>query len=342
MSKIKTGICSYGMSGKLFHAPFINAHPGFNLYGVWERTKNLAAEKYPSIKTFRHLEDMLADEAIDLVVVNTPSITHYEFAKKVLEANKHLVVEKPFTATSEEAKELAALAQAKGKLLSVYHNRRYDSDFKTVKKILATGLLGDIKEAAISYDRFIPALSSKPHKEAPTPAVGIVYDLGSHLIDSALQLFGKPEAVFADIFRMRENTLVDDYFDLLFYYPHFRVRLKASFFAKEPAGFIIHGSKGSFIKSRSDIQETSLQAGVNPATGNWGTEPETAWGLLNTENGIQKIKSEPGNYFDYYEGIYQALLFNKPLPVKAEEAATVIAIIEAAYKSSNEKKVMVI
>ncbi len=345
MSKIiNTALCSYGMSGWVFHAPFINAHKGFNLYGVFERTKNLAQEKYPSTKIFRTLEEMLADEKIDLVIVNTPSITHFDFAKKALLANKHVIVEKPFTATVAEAEELIALAKEKNKLLSVFHNRRWDSDFLTVKKILNQNLLGDIKEAEIHYDRFSPELSYKVHKETPTPAVGVVYDLGSHLIDAALQLFGMPNAVFADIMTMRENSLVDDYCEILFYYTTNRVRIKASMFAKEPQGFIVHGTKGSFVKSRSDIQEAQLQQHKNPLDADYGIEEEAEFGILNIENnGIftkNRIASEPGNYRYFYEGIYEALTNNKDLPVIASQARDVIKIIETVYQSNKEKKVI--
>lgn len=340
--QINVALCAFGMSGRVFHAPFIHAHPGLNLYGVLERSKNTATEIYPNIKTFRSIEELLADDNIDLVVVNTPSITHVAFAAQALQHSKHVIVEKPFTATAADANELIALASAYNKLLSVFHNRRYDSDFLTVKKIIQSGSLGQIKEASIHYDRFTPALSPKPHKEEPTPAVGILYDLGSHLIDSALQLFGTPDAVFADIMRMREHTQVDDYFEILFYYPGSRVRLKATFFAKEPQGFTIHGTKGSFIKSRSDTQEKDLQASKPVTDADWGLEPASAYGTLHCEQDgnftISQVASERGNYATYYEAIYQALQNGKPLPVTAEEGREVIRIIEAALKSSQEGK----
>ncbi len=344
MQPIKTALCSFGMSGWVFHAPFINAHKGFELYGVWERTKNLAQEKYPSIKTFRDLDTMLADAAIDLVVVNTPSITHFDYAKKALQAGKHVIVEKPFTATVAEAEELISLAKEKNKQLSVFHNRRWDSDFLTVKKIIESGAIGTVKEAEIHFDRFTPALSPKAHKEVNTPAVGVVYDLGAHVIDAALQLFGTPTDVFGDMMVMRENSLVDDYFEILLYYPAFRVRLKATMFAKAAQGFIIHGTKGSFVKSRGDVQEPQLVQHKNPLDADYGIEPENEWGLLSCEkDGVfinEKIKSEAGNYRNFYEGIYNALVNSKPLPVTAEEAANVIKVIECAYKSFRSKKIV--
>ena len=187
MQPINTALLSFGMSGQVFHAPFLKVHEGFNFYAVWERTKSLAQEKYPSVKTYRSLDDLLDDEKIKLVVVNTPSVTHYDYAKRCLQANKNVIVEKPFTPTVKEGEELIALAKQQNKLLSVYQNRRYDSDYKVVKKVVDENLLGELIEAEFHYDRYNEQLSYKVHKETATPGVGIVYDLGSHLIDQALQ-----------------------------------------------------------------------------------------------------------------------------------------------------------
>lgn len=345
MKPINTALCSFGMSGWVFHAPFIHLHPGFNLYAVWERTKNLAQEKYPAVKTVRSLEELLADDNIELVIVNTPSVTHYEYAKKVIGAGKHLVVEKPFTATIAEARELIDLAKKKNVKLSVYQNRRYDSDYKTVKKILEEGLIGNIIEAEIRYDRFTPELSYKVHKETATPAVGSLYDLGSHLIDQALQLFGMPKAVSADIAVFRPGSKVDDYFDLKLIYPSHRVTLKSSYYVREPLpGYVFHGTKGSFIKAKTDVQEARLLAGVSPAADDWGIEPGSEQGWLHTEWDGQIVKkhieSEKGNYGDYYNGIYEAIRNGKEVPVIAEDGMKVIQIIEAAYKSHKERRVI--
>jgi len=345
MATINTALCSYGMSGHVFHAPFIDIHPDFNLYGVFERTKNLAEKKYPNIKTFRSLEEMLKDEAIDLIVVNTPNTTHYDYTKKALEAGKHVVVEKPFTVNSKEAEDLIALAEKQNLKLSVYHNRRWDSDFKTVKKVVRQGVLGDIVEAEFHYDRFDPELSYKTHKETPTEGVGSLYDLGSHLIDQALQLFGMPNSVFATLDSFRKDSKVGDYFDVKLYYDSHFVILKSSYFVREPLpAYSIHGTKGSFIKSKADIQETELQKEIKPNTANWGIEPETEKGLLHTiENGTSKkeyIITEQGNYMAYYNGIAETIINNKPLPVTAEEATEVIKIIEAAFLSNEERKVI--
>ena len=336
MSAINTALCSFGMSGSVFHAPFIHLHPGFKLYAVWERSKNLAAEKYSDIKTYRSLEDLLNDNAVELVIVNTPSFSHFDYAKKSLLAGKHVIVEKPFTATAAEADELIALAKKQNKKISVYQNRRYDSDYKLFKKVLDEKWLGEIMEAEIHYDRFNPGLSAKAHKKLLARQL-VVYDLGSHLIDQALTMFGIPQSLFADIFSMRPDSHVDDYFEILLYYPSLRVRLKSTYYAREPQGFIIHGKKGSFLKSRADVQETALQARQLPGSENWGIEPENQKGLLHTEKDGEVIReyipSLKGNYGEYYDAMYEAIRNNKPLPVTAEEGRNVIQILKGLIKA---------
>ena len=347
MQPIKTALCSFGMSGLVFHAPFIHLHEGFELYAVFERTKYLAAEKYPAIKTFRSLEAMLADAEIELVIVNTPNYTHFEYAKLALLACKHVVNEKPFTNTVAEAEELIALAEKQNKKLSVYQNRRWDSDFKTVQQVVQQKLPGEIVEAEIHFDRYNEVLSYKQHKETPGPGAGILPDLGPHLIDQALQLFGMPLAIFADATNLRPISQVDDYIELILFYKNLRVRLKAGYLVREilPA-YIMHGTKGSFIKPRADVQERDLQKEKNPADEDWGTEEETGKGLLHTEIEGKVIReyipSEKGNYMTYYNGIHDAIRNNKPLPVTAAEGLNVIRIIEAAFKSVSEKRIIAV
>ncbi len=342
MAPIKTALCSFGMSGWVFHAPFIDINPGFELYAVWERTKDLAQEKFPGIKTYRTLEEMLADEAIELVVVNTPNFTHFEYTKKALEAGKNVVVEKPFTVTVSEAETLIALANQKQKLLSVFQNRRYDSDFRTLQKVLKTNPLGALVDVEMHFDRFKDEPGPKAHKETPGPGTGSLYDLGAHLIDQALVLFGKPEKLFADIRIVRPAiSQVDDYFNIILFYPQLRVHVKSSYAVREALpGYIFHGQKGSFIKAKTDIQEDTLKTGKKPGGADWGKEPESEKGLLHTEiDGKivnELVVSEQGNYGDYYEGIYQAIRNGKPLPVTGEEGLAVIKIIEAAYESSEK------
>jgi scyllo-inositol 2-dehydrogenase (NADP+) len=345
MKKIRTALLSFGMSGRVFHAPFITEHPGFEFAGAWERSKKSLVEHYPEATSYPTLESVLQDEAITLVIVNTPTNSHYELTKKSLEAGKHVVVEKAFTTTVAEAEELKTLAEAMDRKLSVYQNRRWDSDFRTVQHIIHKGILGNPVEVSFSYDRFNPALSPKLHKEIPGPGAGVVYDLGPHLIDQAFVLFGKPLAVFASFDVLRATSQVEDYFELLLYYPKLHVRLRASYFVREPApSFIVHGTRGSFLKTRGDVQEATLQAGRKPTGADWGAELDQDRGILHTEiNGTvvkEVVESLPGNYMAYYEGVYQSIANNQPPPVTADDGIMVMRIIEAAFRSDREKKVI--
>lgn len=342
MQKIKTALLSYGMSGKVFHAPFLHFHPGFELLGAWERTKKLIQNDFPEVKSYSTIEELLTAD-VDLVIVNTPVETHYEYAKKVLLAGKNAIVEKAFTTTVAQAQELAAIANEKGVKLAVFQNRRWDSDFKTVQTILSQKLLGQIVEAEIHFDRYNPVLSPKLHKETANSGAGILKDLGPHIIDQALCLFGMPKSVFADIRITREHSLVDDYFDILLYYYDFRVRLKAGFFVREanPA-YTIHGKKGSFLKPRGDVQEDELKLGKKPNLDNWGTESIENQGLLHTEINGDMIKNLiptlQGNYYDFFDGIYNSIINNTAEPVTALDGVHVMQIIEAAIESSDQKK----
>ncbi len=345
MPPIKSAILSFGMSGRVFHAPFLALHPGFDLYGIWERVRSESVAIYPEVKIFRSIEEILSDESIELVVVNTPTATHFEFTRQVLEAGKHVVVEKAFTTTPEEAILLKELAEKKGKVLSVFQNRRWDSDFKTVKKIVREGWLGEIVEAEFHFDRFKAALNSKVHKEVPGPGAGLLIDLGPHLIDQALHLFGKPQSVFGDLRITRPGSLVDDYFEILLFYPNLRVRLKSGYLVREPLpAYILNGRAGSFLKTRADVQENDLQANKQPNLIDWGTEPESEQGLIHTEmNGKvirEKIPTLPGNYYDYYEGVFQSIRNGKPVQVTAEDGIWVMQVIEAVFKSNLERKVI--
>jgi scyllo-inositol 2-dehydrogenase (NADP+) len=344
MRKIKAALLSYGMSGRVFHAPFLELHDGFELTGAWERSKKLIQADYPEVKSYGSIEELLADD-IELVVVNTPVETHYEYAKKALLAGKHALVEKAFTTTAAEAEELLAIAKEKNLKLTVYQNRRWDSDFKTVKQVVEQGLLGDIVEAEFHFDRYNPQLSPKTHKETVNAGAGVLKDLGSHIIDQALFLFGYPEAVHGDVRITRENSLVDDWFDISLYYPDKRVRLKAGFFVREaiPA-YIVHGKKGTFLKQRGDIQEDVLKLGEKPNRTTWGTEPADKEGLLHTDiNGEAVRKTIPtlqGNYFELFDGVYNAIAHGKPEPVSAADGVNTMRIIDAAIESSRLGKVV--
>ena len=342
---IKTGICSYGMSGKLFHAPFIQAHPGYELVAIVERHNQDSKERYPDAKLYRSVEELCADKELQLIVVNTPTYLHYEQAKMVLEAGKNMVIEKPFAVTTKEAEELTALAEKNKLFISVYQNRRYDGDFRAVKEVLQQGWLGEIREAEIRYDRYRPSYGGKPHKEGDMRGAGIIYDLSPHLVDQAIQLFGFPKALFADLVKMRDDVAVPDYFELLFYYDRSRVRLKATCIARESTyAYTIHGMKGSFLQQRSDMQEQQLQAGTKPSLESWCPAPAAADGLLHTEINGEVIRKEtmstPGNYMGYYDDVYKALTGQGPNPVPPADGINNMRIIDAALESMASKKII--
>jgi predicted dehydrogenase len=286
----------------------------------------------------------LNDDSVDLIIVNTPTVTHFEYAEKALQANKHIVVEKAFTTTVEEAIHLKKLAIERGRVLSVYQNRRWDSDFRTVQQIVKKGTLGNIVQVTIAFDRFSTGPSPKEHKEIPSPGSGLVKDLGPHLIDQALVLFGMPDSVFADIAITRPFSKVDDYFEILLFYSTFRVRLLSSYYAKEPSpSYVVHGTNGSFLKSRGDVQEDRLLKGEKPF-GDWCREPDTEKGLLHTEidgkNTKELVDTLPGDYRIYFDELYQSLVSEKEVPVSADDGIRVMQIIEAAIISNQEKRMV--
>ena len=342
---INTALVSFGMSGKVFHAPFLATNPNFNLVGSWERsTKNIEAA-YPGTKSYNSYEELLADTNIDLVVVNSPNDTHYAYTKSALLAGKHVVCEKAFTNTSAEAQELDELAQKKGLKLAVYQNRRYDADFLTLQKLIREDAIGELTDIQISFERYRTTLSPKAHKEAVTPGAGLLYDLGPHLVDQALVLSGMPLAVFADIRITRKVGIVDDYFTMILYYPGHRITLTSGMvFMTQQPGYKVYGTKGSFIKNRSDIQETEHIAGKKPNSENWGAEAEADYGTLYTDhNGLitsQVIPSLAGNYGIFYEKMADAILNNAPLPTTAQEGKNIIRILEAARNSAFNKRVV--
>jgi predicted dehydrogenase len=341
MSVINTALLSFGMSGRIFHAPLIEHHPGFALAACWERSGKKIRQRYPSVRSYDTLGELLADNSIELVIVNTPTFTHYDYAKEVLAAGKHVVVEKAFAGNAAEAVELRDLAMERQRKLAVFQNRRWDSDFLAVRGVLEDGVLGDIIEANLAYARFDPGLSPKTHKEVPNSGSGILKDLGSHVIDQALLLFGLPEAVFADIGITRENSRVDDYFDVLLHYEDKRVHAKGGYFYKEPLPeYTLFGRNGCFAKRRSDVQEMQLDRGLTPAEAGYGKEPEGREGQLCTggkdRTEIRRIVSPRGNYLAFYEGVYRAIAEDRPEPVTAAEGVDVMRIIDAAAQSQRE------
>ena len=338
----KTGICSYGMSGKLFHAPFIHAHPGYELTAIVERHQQDSRERYPSARLYRSVEELCANPDLQLIIVNTPTHLHYQHACQVLNAGKHLVIEKRFAISAQEATAIAALAEKNKLFISVYQNRRYDGDYLAVKEVVDKNWLGEIREAEIRYDRYRPSFGGKAHKEGNLPGAGILWDLSPHLVDQAIQLFGFPHALFADCWKMRDDVQANDYFELLFFYDRMRVRLKATCIARESNyAYTIHGMKGSFLQERSDMQEQQLLKGVIPSLQSWCPAPAAPDGLLHTLLNGEVIRKEtissPGNYMGYYDDVYKALTGKGPNPVPAAEAIQNMRIIDAALQSVSEK-----
>ncbi len=338
--KINVGLVSYGMAGRIFHAPFIHCHPHLHLYKVVERHKENSRKDYPYTTVVRSLESLLEDEKVDIVVVATPPRLHHEQAKKALEAGKHVIVEKPFTATSDQAKELIALAEKNNCMLSVYQNRRFTGDYYTAKKIIADGILGDLVAYDLHIERFRNFLRPGAWKENKEPGAGLVYDLGSHLLDHAFSLFGYPKTLWADIRKQRGGEM-DDFFEIKLNYGQLLVTLKSGLLVKEPGPHIaIHGTQGSFVKYGMDPQEAALNEGKMPQTKDWIEDPEENWGLVNYLEGEkevkQKIKTLTGSFGDYYDNIYNVIVNDEDLKVKPAQAMHVIQAIELAQKSSNE------
>jgi scyllo-inositol 2-dehydrogenase (NADP+) len=339
---LNTAVVGFGVSARTFHIPFLMTNPNFNWMAVVERNTNLAVTYKKDVVVYRNIETMLADKNIDLVVITTPNLTHLPFAKAALLAGKHVVVEKPFTITTEAAKELIALSKSTGKLLSIYHNRRYVTDFKTIQQLLQQQLLGTLAEIEIHYNRYRPEAKPNAWREEPLPGSGILYDLGSHLIDQSLVLFGVPATINAFITMQRSHAKADDYFDIRLGYGILQVRIKAGMLVREPGPrYQLHGEKGSFIKYGMDPQEEQLKTGMLPTAIGYGIEPKNTWGHLHTEYDgkiiNEKYPSLPANHTDYYTGIYNSIVLGMPVAVSPQMAHNTIRLIELAIES-NEKK----
>ncbi|HEX2917035.1 MAG TPA: oxidoreductase [Edaphobacter sp.] len=353
MAEIGVAVIGFGLAGRVFHAPFVSAVPGLKLEAIVQRRGDEAAQAYPGVRILRSVEEALADKGISLIVVGTPNETHYELAKKALQAGKHGVIDKPFAATSEQAKELIELARAKKLILAPFHNRRWDGDFLTVCKILASGELGRVATFESHFDRFRPLPREATWKEAGNDANGMLFDLGPHLVDQALALFGTPESITASVRRDRDTTEIEDAFDIVLSYPRLQAICRATMLAAEPAPrFLIHGTLGSFRKYGLDPQEPALVGGAKvPAMGDsreWLGEPESAWGTLvvapdpNQPGDLKRttIRTEPGDYRSYYANVRDAILGTGQLAVTPEDGYRVIRLLELARQSSAEGRTL--
>jgi predicted dehydrogenase len=340
---IRTGLVSFGISSRTFHAPFLTTLPGYRLEAVVERSSNKAAETYPGVKTYRSTEELLSDGDIELVVITSPNETHFPYAKAALQAGKHVVVEKPFTTTSAEARELVQLAHQTGKVCSVYQNRRYTGDFLTMQEIIRKEYLGPVHTFEAHYDRFRPDPRTYGlWREEPKPGSGVLYDLGSHLIDQSLVLFGIPDYILADIRCQKPYSKVDDYFDIRLDYKGLSSFLKSGMLVREMGPrYLIHGTKGSFVKSGEDPQEERLKAGELPVGDNWCFEDKAWYGLLHTEMAgrvVRETYPTLRSHFGYFYGnLYETIRNGKSLSEKPEHGFNVVRLIELAFESSKRQ-----
>ena len=342
MNTIKTGLVGYGFAGSTFHAPVLSTIAALELAAVASSKPELVHKDWPGATVYADPAQLFADDSIELVVIAAPNEAHFSLAQAALQAGKHVVVDKPFTITSEEARTLIALAKARNLVLSVYQNRRWDGDFLTLKTLLAEGTLGRIASFASHFDRFRPEIRQR-WRESAAPGGGLLYDLGPHMLDQAVQLFGAPEKIYADIALQRDGAEADDYVHLVLYYDRLRVVLQAGCLVKAPtARFAVHGDKGSFVKFGLDPQEDALKAGGKPGQEGWGQDAVPGALYLGSEpdGQFQQLALQPGRYQDFYQGMADAIRDGQPAPVAAEDALLTIRLIELALQSSSEGRVL--
>ena len=340
---ICVAIASYGMSGEIFHAPILGNSKFFYLKTVLERSSKKCKARYPLVSIAKKYSEILEDSEIELVVVNTPNALHFPMAKEALLAGKHVVVEKPFTIAVKEGEALIRLAKKKGLMLSVFHNKRYENDFLTVQKIIRENLVGKPVELHWHYDRYRNHLTHKKWKEDDLPGAGVLYDLGVHLIDSTLQLFGMPMTVTAHLRTLRLGAGAPDYFHLRLGYETTDVYLHSSTLVREKGPIVVlHGTNGSFVKYGSDPQEEQSKQGMTPLDKGWALEPSSQQGLLHNETARVPFPSAKGGYEKFYEGFYYAIREKTTVPVLPEQALNNIRIIELAMQSHVAQRTIVL
>jgi scyllo-inositol 2-dehydrogenase (NADP+) len=333
--KIKVGLLAYGMSGKIFHAPFISAHDGFELIAITERSKDDAKKDYPNVIIYKEIEAILNDDRLDLVIINTPNFTHYEYAKAAINAGKNVLIEKPFSVTKAEAEELYSLAFRKGLKVLAFQNRRFDSDFIAVQKVVKSGKLGKISEAHIRFDRYRNEISPKGFKEKPYPGAGVFYDLGAHVIDQAIALFGIPSEFKKTYGKYRKETEVDDYAFAHLKYPNgLNVYVTCNMLVVHPQpAYVINGENGTLTKERTDIQENQLNAGMKPTDSQYGMEENKESGFLYTiddKGNVSKdiLAPEKGNYMLLFDDVYKALISDEDYFVNQNDILAQLSILE--------------
>jgi len=333
------GLIGYGLAGSVFHAPLIRSVPGLKLTKIVTSRHDQVAKDLPEVTALAAVEDLFSDPVIDLVVIASPSAHHYEHARAALLAGKHVVVDKPLATTSRNASELIELAAARNRVLSVFQNRRWDNDFLTVEHAIEQGWLGKVFHYEAHFDRFRPQIKTG-WREVPGPGAGILYDLGAHLIDQSLHLFGMPRAVTADIIAQRAGAKVDDYFHLVLDYSPLRVILHAATLVIQPGPrFTVHGDSGSFLKYGIDGQEDALKHGQRPGDPDWGADSPKQYGELTPAGGApRKIETLRGGYERYYQALAACLETDAPPPVDPRDSRDVLLVIEAARRSAAERR----
>jgi len=343
--KIRTALASFGMSGQVFHGPLLKINSNYEVIQVFERSKNLSEKLFPEAEIVRSFSEILKNQEVELVIINTPDWLHYEMTRDALKAGKHVVVEKPITQRSHRAEELLQLAKEKNVLLTVFQNRRWDNDFLTVQKVIESGNLGRLIEFESHFDRYRTFIKPDTWKEEGDEYVGVLHNLGSHMVDQAYVLFGMPKAVNAYLKIVRREGKVADYYDIRMEYEGFSAILKCSYLVKEPGPrYSIFGEYGTFHKWGIDNQEEKLKAGELPGDDDWGTEPEKEWGtLVYGKEGLEfigKVQTVAGNYGAFYENVYDALRNGADLAVKPEQTIDVLKILEACLESNKTKKMV--
>ncbi|MFV0345058.1 MAG: Gfo/Idh/MocA family oxidoreductase [Bacteroidales bacterium] len=341
--QIRVAVASYGMSGQLFHCPFYEVSKHFSLDVILERTKNLSAGKYPHSITARTYDEILRNPNIDLVVVNTPDHLHFSMCRDAIKAGKHVVVEKPFTQRLSQAEELITLAKREYRQIYVYQNRRWASDFLTVKGVLDSGILGNLVEYEAHFDRYRPRIKDSWRDKADTVYSGALYNLGSHLIDQAVSLWGRPATVTAFIRKVREDATTNDFFDIKLQYPHLLVTLKSSYLAASQGDkFAVFGDRGAFRKKGDDVQEAQLIQGLFPNADGFGIEPKEDEGTfyMGQPDGVvtcKNVTTKQGCMMEFFDAIVRNLKDSVAFPVKYDEVLTVIEILEACVTSNDTR-----
>jgi predicted dehydrogenase len=344
---VRVGLIGFGLAGQAFHAPIIRGVPGMELACILERRTDNAEKRYPEVRVARTLDEVLDDKTIGLIAVATPNDTHFSYTKACLEADRDVVVDKPLTPTMKEAEELVSLAEKRGRLMTVYQDRRWDGAFLTVKKLVNSGALGTVAEYEARFDRF--RLDAKPgawREVADFPAAGVLWDLGPHVIDGALVLFGEPETISAAALMQRASSQVDDAFDVIMQYPRLRVTLRARIIAYAPSHhLLLHGTQGSFVKFGMDPQEEILRSEHCPDGldwgKNWGLEQKEKWGTLTrVGEDPRKVETERGDYRGFYANVRDAIEKKSPLDVTPEQFLRTQRALLLAHKSSREQRVV--